>query len=123
MGITKIAVISIPVSDPDRGKSFYADTLDFNVDTDAPFDQNMRWIQLTPPGGGPSISLVTWNPAMPPGAIKELYLSCEDIDATYAEYKERGVNFTSEVFDTPFGKFAHFSDPDGNGWSLHEGSE
>ena len=122
MGVRSIEVVSIPVSDQAWSKAFYAGSLGFTVDTDEAFAENQRWVQLTPPGGGASISLVTWNPAMPPGAIKDLYLACTDIDVTYNELVGRGVRFTQAVFDTPFGRFAHFEDPDGNGWSLHEGA-
>lgn len=122
MGIRAIEVVSIPVSDVDRAKAFYAETLGFTLDIDNPIGDGMRWVQLTPPGGGASISLVTWNEDMPPGAIKELYLACDDIVATAAALADRGVQFTQPVFDTPFGRFARFADPDGNGWQLHEGS-
>ncbi len=123
MGLGSIEIVSIPVSDQDRAKAFYADALGFRLDTDAPFDEGMRWVQLTPPGGGVSISLVTWNQEMPPGSVKDLYLACTDIGATYDELAARGVQFTQAVFDTPFGRFAHFVDPDGNGWSLHEAAQ
>lgn len=122
MGLRVIEVVSIPVSDVDRAKAFYAETLGFTLTIDNPIGDGMRWVQLTPPGGSTSISLITWNEDMPPGAIKELYLACDDIDATVAELTDRGVEFTQPVFDTPFGKFARFNDPDGNGWQLHEGS-
>ena len=120
MGLRTIEVVSVPVSDQDRAKNFYADKLGFTLDVDAPFGDGHSWVQLTPPGGGAGISLVTWNPAMPPGSIKELYLLCEDIDSTYSELEGRGVRFTRPVYDTPFGRFAEFDDPDGNGWRLHE---
>jgi predicted enzyme related to lactoylglutathione lyase len=110
------------VSDVDRAKAFYAETLGFTLNIDNPIGDGMRWVQLTPPGGGASISLITWNAdALPPGAIKELYLNCDDIEGTVAALANRGVQFTQPVFDTPFGKFARFNDPDGNGWQLHEG--
>lgn len=120
MALRGIEVVSIPVSDQDRAKQFYAEKLGFTVDIDAPFEEVMRWVQLTPPGGGASITLTTWN-NMAPGSVKELYLACENIDAVYNELNGRGVTFTQDVSDTPFGRFAAFTDPDGNGWSLHEG--
>lgn len=120
MGLSSIELVSIPVSDQDRAKEFYSQTLGFSVNVDAPVGEDMRWVQLTPPGGGASIALITWQQAMPPGALQDLYLACQDIDGTYQTLRERGVTFTDEPFDSPFGKFAHFQDLDGNGWVLHE---
>jgi predicted enzyme related to lactoylglutathione lyase len=120
MGLRSIEVVSIPVSDQDQARDFYAESLGFSIDVDAPFAEGMRWVQLTPPGGGASITRVPWNPAMPAGSQKDLYLACEEIGATYEALKTRGVKFADEVFDSPFGQFAHFEDPDGNGWVLHE---
>lgn len=120
MGLHTIEVVSIPVSDQDRAKEFYAEKLGFTVVVDAPFDEGVRWVQLSPPQGGAAITLVTWVQNMPPGAVKDIYLECSDIGATYRDLATRGVAFTDEVFDSPFGKFAHFQDPDGNGWVLHE---
>lgn len=122
MGVRSIEVVSIPVLDQDRAKEFYSQMLDFSVDLDAPFEEGMRWVQLTPPGGGPSISLITWLQAMSPGSLQDLYLACQDIGATYQALQQRGVQFTDEPFDSPFGRFVHFQDPDGNGWVLHEAS-
>ena len=122
MGLRVIEVVSIPVSDVDRAKAFYAQTLGFTLNIDNPIGDGMRWVQLTPPGGGASVALITWNADdLPPGAIKELYLNCDEIEGTVAALADRGVQFTQPVFDTPFGKFARFNDPDGNGWQLHEG--
>lgn len=121
IGVRGIEIVSIPVSDQDRAKEFYSQSLGFSVDFDAPFEKDMRWVMLTPSAGGTSISLTTWQEAMPPGSLQDLYLACEDIGATYQALKDRGVQFTDEPFDSPYGKFAHFKDPDGNGWVLHEG--
>ena len=122
MGLRTIEVVSIPVSDQDRAKAFYSEVLGFTLDIEAPFAEGMRWVQLTPPGGGASISLVTWNEEMRPGSIKELYLACDNIEATHRDLVDKGVRFTQPVQDTPYGRFAPFVDPDGNGWSLHEGA-
>jgi uncharacterized glyoxalase superfamily protein PhnB len=55
---------------------------------------------------------------MPPGSVQGLVLAVDDIDATYDELAARGVEFAGPVDDTPYGRFASFSDPDGNGWVL-----
>lgn len=121
MGVQSIEVVSIPVSDQDKAKQFYTETLGFGLEIDAGFSEDMRWVQLSPPAGGARIVLMTWNQEMAAGSLKDLYLSCEDIADTYRTLQQRGVQFTDEPFDSPYGKFAHFQDPDGNGWVLHEG--
>ncbi len=63
---------------------------------------------------------MTWLQDMPAGAIKDLYLLCDDVRGTYDTLRQRDVTFTDEPFDSPFGMFVHFQDPDGNGWVLHQ---
>lgn len=114
-GLRVTEVVSIPVSDVDRAKAFYADTLGFTLNIDNPVGDGMRWVQLTPPGGGASVAPITWNADdLPLGAIKEIYLRCDDSEGMVAALAGRGVQFTQAVFDTPFGTFARFNDPDGN---------
>lgn len=122
MSIQSIEIVSIPVSDQAESKRYYSQKLGFQELIDAQFDpsSNFRWVQLGPPEGGTSISLVNWDPNFQPGSVRELYLSVTDIQGTYDSLSQRGVSFSDQVMDTPFGKFAHFQDPDGNGWVLHE---
>ena len=115
-----IELISIPVADQERAKNFYCDVLGFHVTNDNQFEPDKRWLQLTPsPEAETSITLVTWFEDMPPGNVKGLILITEDISAMHKKLQENGVAI-SPVEETPWGKFAHFKDPDGNGWSLHE---
>lgn len=113
----KIDVVSIPVSDQDRAKTFYADVLGFEVVRDNAFGNGQRWVQLRPPGGEASITLVTWFEGMRPGAVQGLVLQVEDIERLQADLKERGLEI-GEVETQPWGRFAAFRDPDGNGWVL-----
>jgi predicted enzyme related to lactoylglutathione lyase len=115
-----ISVISIPVSDQDRAKGFYADGLGFEVLHDATFGEGQRWVQLAPAGGQASITLTTWFEDFAPGSQRGLILHVDDIAAARAELEGRGVPFTGDTFGTPWGSFAPFEDPDGNRWSLHE---
>ena len=80
MAVTRIGIVSIPVSDQDRAKAFYADTLGFEVVRDTPMSELARWIELRPPGAETSVVLVTWFDAMSPGSAHHL-LECDDIDA------------------------------------------
>ena len=119
--ISRISVISIPVSDLDRAKAFYAETLDFDVLADSEFGDGQRWIQLAPEGAGnTSITLTTWLDDYPPGTVRGNILEVRDLDDAKTELGQRGLEFTEEDMDTPWGRFAAFQDPDGNRWSLHE---
>ena len=120
MSINHVSVISVPVSDPDRAKAFYAETLGFDVLSDSEFAPGRRWLQLVPPGAQTSITLTTWFEDFPPGALRGLILDVDDLDATRRELEGRGVDFPEDSMDTPWGRFAAFADPDGNRWSLHQ---
>lgn len=114
-----IAIVSIPVTDQERAKAFYTEILDFVVVRDAPFDDGMRWIEVAPPGATTTLALVTWFPAMPPGGMQGLVLETVDVDAAYATLQERGLQLTP-LETAPWGRFATFNDPDGNGWVLQQ---
>jgi catechol 2,3-dioxygenase-like lactoylglutathione lyase family enzyme len=111
-----IEVVSVPVSDQDRAKAFYADTLGFEVVSDHPMGEGMRWVQLRPPNSATSITLVSWFDAMPPGSLKGTVLATDDINATYQQLEGRGLRWNGPVEEQFWGSFATFDDPDGNGW-------
>jgi predicted enzyme related to lactoylglutathione lyase len=113
----RLELIQVPVSDIDRAKTFYVDQVGFNDDHDHRVSDEIRFVQLTPPGSACSIALTTGAHEMAPGSIDGLQLVIEDADAARAELAERGVE-VSEVQDFPWGRFVFFSDPDGNGWAL-----
>jgi uncharacterized glyoxalase superfamily protein PhnB len=77
--------------------------------------EGLRWVMLTPPGGGAQITLVTWFEDLPPGACK-LTIECDDADAAYAKLIGRGMKPTSEVADAPWGRWFGVDDPEGNNW-------
>jgi predicted enzyme related to lactoylglutathione lyase len=113
-----IQFVSIPVADQSRAKAFYVDVLGWTCDADEESAPGRRFVDLTPSGGGAGIALVLGRDRTPPGSVQGLVLAVDDIDATYAELAARGVEFAGPVADTPYGRFAGFSDPDGNGWVL-----
>ena len=115
-----ISVISIPVSDQDRSRDFYADGVGFAVITDGPFGEGLRWVQLAPPGAQTSITLTTWFEDLAPGSVRGLILDVDDLPGARSAMEGRGVRFTEDTYDTPWGSFAAFEDPDGNRWSLHQ---
>ena len=115
----RLELIQVPVSDVDRAKSFYVDKAGFNPDHDHTVSDEIRFVQLTPPGSACSIALTTGAHQMEPGSLEGLQLVIEDADAARAELAERGVE-VSEVETFPWGRFVFFSDPDGNGWALQQ---
>ena len=113
----KLELIQVPVSDVDRAKAFYVEKVGFHDDHDHQVSEEIRFVQLTPPGSACSIALTTGAHEMKPGSIDGLQLVVEDADAAREELAERGVE-VSEVQDFPWGRFVFFKDPDGNGWAL-----
>jgi catechol 2,3-dioxygenase-like lactoylglutathione lyase family enzyme len=115
----KLELVAVPVSDVDCAKDFYVNKVGFNADHDHQVSDELRFVQLTPPGSACSIALGTGIVEMPPGAVKGLQLVVPDADAARAELLERGVE-VGEVQEFPWGRFVFFEDPDGNGWSVQE---
>ena len=115
--ILSLSIVSIPVSDQQRAKEFYTDVLGFSVRTDAPMSDTARWIELGPEGAETSITLVTWFEWLKPGSVGGNVLRCDDIEGVHASIKAKGTEI-SDVDNQPWGRFANFKDPDGNGWIL-----
>ena len=120
MGITKITVVSVPVTDQQRAKAFYVGTLGFDLITEAPMGDGNDWVQVGPAGKEVSLTLVNWFPEMQPGSLHGLVVACDDIQATYDDLKGKGVTFDGPPDKTPWGIFATLRDPDGNSLVLHE---
>jgi catechol 2,3-dioxygenase-like lactoylglutathione lyase family enzyme len=120
MTITKIQVVSVPVSDQDRAKEFYSNVLGLEVIQDMRMDENSRWVQLQPHGSEASLTLVTWFPSMPAGSLKGLVLETDDLEGTLAEMASKGFTIEAEVDAQPWGRFVSFDDPDGNGIVLRQ---
>lgn len=115
----RLELVRIPVSDVDRAKAFYADQVGFIAEHDHQVSEELRFVQLTPPGSACSIALITGENQAEPGSVAGLQLVVEDADAARAELVERGVE-ASEVQEFPWGRFVFFADPDGNGWAVQE---
>src|ERR1041385_2463542 len=116
----KIELVHIPVSDVDRAKAFYVDQVGFAADHDHRVNDEIRFVQLTPPGSACSIAI---GPGLgsdaAPGSVQGMQMVVGDIEAAHAQLSRRGVA-VSEVQDFPWGRFVFFSDPDGNRWSLQQ---
>jgi predicted enzyme related to lactoylglutathione lyase len=117
----KLELVAIPVSDVDRAKAFYTDQVGFNADHDHTVSDEIRFVQLTPPGSACSIAMGRGVVNTPPGSVQGMQMTVPDIHAARAQLVERGVE-VSEVRVEPWGSFVFFSDPDGNGWAVQQGS-
>jgi catechol 2,3-dioxygenase-like lactoylglutathione lyase family enzyme len=115
----KIELVAIPVSDVDRAKAFYVEKAGFNADHDHTVSDEIRFVQLTPPGSACSIAIGKGVTDAAPGSVQGLQLVVSDIEAAHAELGERGVD-VSDIQDLPWGSFVFFADPDGNRWSVQQ---
>jgi predicted enzyme related to lactoylglutathione lyase len=115
----KLELVQVPVTDIDRAKDFYANKLGFTADQDATVSDELRFVQLTPPGSACSIALTSGAHHMAAGSLEGLQLVVDDADVARDELQHRGVE-VGEVQEFPWGRFVFFSDPDGNSWSVQE---
>ncbi len=112
----KLELVAIPVTDVDHAKAFY-ETVGFNADHDHTVSEELRFVQLTPPGSACSIALGTGVTDAVPGSVRGMQLVVSDIEAAHAELSTRGVD-VSPIEDFPWGRFVFFADPDGNRWAV-----
>ena len=117
----KLELVAVPVSDVDRAKAFYVDQAGFTLDHDHTISDDLRFVQLTPPGSACSITIGKGVTDAAPGSYRGLQVVVEDADAAHAELAGRGVE-VSEVQEFPWGRFVFFADPDGNGWAVQQPS-
>jgi predicted enzyme related to lactoylglutathione lyase len=115
----KLELVTVPVTDVDRAKLFYTEQVGFHADHDHAVNENVRFVQLTPPGSACSIAIGKGISTMPPGSQQGLQLVVSEITAARTHLVEGGVD-VSEVQDFPWGRFVFFQDPDGNGWSVQQ---
>jgi predicted enzyme related to lactoylglutathione lyase len=115
----RLELVAIPVSDVDRAKAFYTEQIGFTADQDHQVSDELRFVQLTPPGSACSISLGTGITDAAPGSVRGMQMVVPDINAAHDELVERGVD-VSDVQHFPWGSFVFFSDPDGNAWAVQQ---
>ncbi len=115
----KLELVAIPVSDVDRAKAFYVDRAGFNADHDYVVSDEIRFVQLTPPGSACSIAIGKGITDAQPGSVRGMQVVVPDINAAREELVARDVEVGDvQVFD--WGSFVFFRDPDGNGWAVQE---
>jgi catechol 2,3-dioxygenase-like lactoylglutathione lyase family enzyme len=115
----RIELVGLPVSDVDRAKEFYGTTLGWSVDHDHEVSDEVRFIQVTPPGSACSIAFGQGVSDMAPGSLRALQVVVASADEAHADLVARGIE-ASDVDDQPWGRFVYFADPDGNTWSVQE---
>ena len=115
----KLELVAIPVSDVDRAKAFYTDKIGFNADHDHTVSEEIRFVQLTPPGSACSIAIGKGITDAAPGSVTGLQAVVDDIEAARNELVARGAE-VSDVHDLDWGRFVFFADPDGNKWALQQ---
>jgi catechol 2,3-dioxygenase-like lactoylglutathione lyase family enzyme len=114
-----LEVVPVPVSDTERAKDFYANTLGFHVDVGVQLSPALRFVQLTPPGSNCSIHIGEGTSTMQPGSLKGLILVVDNAEAAKAELERKGLQL-SDIEEQSWGRHVYFSDPDGNSWTLQE---
>ncbi|MFP5313353.1 MAG: glyoxalase superfamily protein [Actinomycetes bacterium] len=113
----KLELVFVPVSDVDRAKDFYVNKVGFNADYDERPSDDIRFVQLTPPGSACSICFGEGLDDAPPGTGSHLQMVVSDIKAAHRQLKNSGVD-VSDIDVQDWGHFVHFADPDGNKWSV-----
>jgi catechol 2,3-dioxygenase-like lactoylglutathione lyase family enzyme len=114
----KLELVAVPVTDVDRARDFYVQA-GFVLDQDQTVSEDLRFVQLTPPGSACSIALGKGLTKMQPGALDNMQMVVADAEAAHADLKTRGIE-VSDIDDQPWGRFVFFSDPDGNRWALQQ---
>jgi predicted enzyme related to lactoylglutathione lyase len=112
--IDHVQIVHVPVSDQDRARAFYADTLGLTVIADMEMGPHGRWLQVGPEGAQTSLALVPGDASLTAGSLRGTVLQTTDIDATVEQLREHGVEFPHGIEDMPWARTARFADPDGN---------
>jgi predicted enzyme related to lactoylglutathione lyase len=114
----KLELIAVPVSDVDKAKAFY-EQLGWSVDHDHTVSDDVRFVQVTPTGSACSIAFGKGISEAAPGSLQGLQVVVDSADAAKVDLEGRGINVQGPM-DFPWGRFVHFTDPDGNGWAVQE---
>jgi predicted enzyme related to lactoylglutathione lyase len=114
----RLELVQVPVADVDRAKAFYIQA-GFVAEHDHRVSDELRFVQLTPPGSACSISLTSGAHQMEPGSLEGLQLVVTDVEVAREELLARDIE-VGEVQEFPWGRFVFFDDPDGNGWAVQQ---
>ncbi|MFE0650073.1 VOC family protein [Streptomyces sp. NPDC059534] len=114
----KLELIGVPVTDIDRAKTFY-ERVGFHTDHDIPVSEDIRFVQMTPPGSACSIAFGKGITEMAPGSLDNMQVVVADIEEAHADLTARGIE-VGAIDDQPWGSFVYFADPDGNRWAVQQ---
>ncbi|MEV7570125.1 VOC family protein [Streptomyces tanashiensis] len=114
----KLELVAVPVTDVDRAKAFY-EQVGFHADHDVPVSDDIRFVQMTPPGSACSIAFGKGLTEMAPGSLDNMQVVVTDIEEAHRELTARGIK-VSDISDLPWGSFVFFADPDGNRWAVQQ---
>jgi len=114
----RLELVVLPVSDVDRAKEFY-ERVGFHADHDHRVSDDLRFVQLTPPGSACSIAIGRGLVEGDPGSVKGLQVVVDDVAGWRDALLARGVD-VGDVEQLPFGSFIYFRDPDGNRWAVQQ---
>ncbi len=114
MTVRYVQILSIPVTDQDRARSFYVEALGLELVRDMTMGPGQRWVQLRPAGAETSITLVTWFESMTAGSLTGLVLETDDLEGDVTRLRDHGVVIDDGIRERPWGRFVEFADPDGN---------
>ncbi|MEU2505149.1 VOC family protein [Streptomyces sp. NPDC007863] len=114
----RLELVGVPVTDIDRAKAFY-ERVGFHPDHDVTVSEDIRFVQMTPPGSACSIAFGKGITGMAPGSLDNLQVVVDDIERAHADLTARGVD-AGEIDDQPWGSFVYFTDPDGNRWAVQQ---
>jgi predicted enzyme related to lactoylglutathione lyase len=116
----QVLSMSVPVSDQEKAKEFYVDTLGFDLQVDNSWREGMRWIEVAPEGSATSLMLVSWSDPLLPSMYRVVVVTTDDIQALHEELVAKGVSFDLPPTKLSYGTQAMFRDPDGNALVLLE---
>ncbi|KOG35532.1 MULTISPECIES: VOC family protein [Streptomyces] len=114
----KLELIGVPVTDIDRAKEFY-ERVGFHTDHDIPVSEDVRFVQMTPPGSACSIAFGKGITEMAPGSLDNMQVVVASIEEAHGDLSARGID-VSPIDDQPWGSFVYFADPDGNRWAVQQ---
>ncbi|WP_017240275.1 VOC family protein [Streptomyces sp. SS] len=114
----KLELIGVPVTDIDRAKAFY-EQVGFHTDHDIPVSEDVRFVQMTPPGSACSIAFGKGITEMAPGSLDNMQVVVASIEEAHDDLNARGID-VSAIDDQPWGSFVYFADPDGNRWAVQQ---
>lgn len=114
----KLELVGVPVTDIDRARAFY-EQVGFHTDHDVTVSDEIRFVQMTPPGSACSIAFGKGITQMAPGSLDNMQVVVADIEHAHAELTARGIE-VGEIDDQPWGSFVYFADPDGNRWAVQQ---